>query len=360
MKANVLRMPLIKAAGILFIFSLLVYFTSTDPEATIWTSLGTIIVAGFTTVQWLVAMSLALVFSIAFLIGVFLGAVAVFNPGTSSRMYEGLRLRLIGWLAPINELWTNTFKSDNSEQLAALTALSEDLKTEIGTDIRAGQAGLQKLEKMQNDLIARIDTLTARLTTLEEATAELATNQQVEELGEELKTVVDSTAGMREVVDSLQKKVTETSSEVAAISPETILGDLPGRLEALEQEKPEQPAAVDLAPMEKKISEIQAEVASLKMNSTVPAAAPAEKEKDESEPENTAEAGDEGHRIFSYFDSQEDKTKVAELVASTLKKDMSYKQVMDLVAKGLGSNGKIITSHPSLSKDYIRQCRRNS
>jgi len=46
-------------------------------------------------------------------------------------------------------------------------------------------------------------------------------------------------------------------------------------------------------------------------------------------------------------------------VASTLKKDMSYKQVMDFVAKELGGNkGKIITSHPSLSKDYIRQCRR--
>ena len=327
MKANVLRMPLLKAAGILVIFSLLVYFTSTDPDASVWTSIGTIIVAAFITVQWLLAMAIGLTVCIAFLIAIFLGAVAVGDPAASSRMYEGLRRNVLTLLAPAIELWNSMAKSDSSEQLAALTTVSEDLQKEINAEVQAGQAAVRKMEKIQTDLTGMINGLASRLTALEETTAGLATGQQVEELSEELKTVVESTAGMQGVIDGLEKK------------------------------EPEQLAAVDLTPLEKKISELQAELAALKKTDSEPvAAAPAET----AESNKKAETAEEEHRIFSYFENDADRKKVAELVASTLKKDMSYKQVMDLVAKGLGSNGEIITSHPSLSKDYIRQCRRNS
>jgi hypothetical protein len=351
MKTNVLRMPLLKAAGILVIFSLLVYFTSTDPDASVWTSIGTIFVAAFTTVQWLLAMAIGLTVCIAVLIGIFLGAVAIGNPTAASSMYEGLRQDVLSYPAPLLELWNKAFTSDSGIQLGALTAMFEDLKNDIKADVQTGQAAISKMEQAQAGMISKIDSLASRLATLEKTTAGLATGQQVEELGEEVKTVVESTAGMREVVDNLQKTVKETADKAGQVSAENILGDLPARLEAL-----------DLASLEKNISDLQTELAAVKKSSTPPAPAAALAETTQTTPkaEPAQATKAEEHRIFSYFENDTDKKKVAELVASTLKKDMSYKQVIDLVAKGLGSNGEIITSHPSLSKDYIRLCRRNS
>ena len=373
MKSNVLRAPLIKSAIVLVIFSLLAYFTSTSPEGSVWNSIGTIFVFAFTTLQWVFALSIGLIICLAVLFGIFFGAVAMVNPASASRMYEGLRRTLLDWFTPV----INLFKSEREEQLAAaLETFGQSLKKEITADIQAARTVLQKT---QAELETKIGSLSSRLATLEESVTGLAAGEQVEALAEEVKGAVESAAELKSAVDSLKSNVEQTAKQVQEVSGEAILGDLPARIEALEQqEMPEPPAAVDITPLEKDIAGLQSELASVQqkaeeaLKAAVEAAeqpaAPAPTsepvaEEVNSEPEQDAsEAGeDDEHRIFSYFDDPADKKKVADLVASTLKKDMSYKQVMDFIAKELGGEkGEIITSHPSLSKDYIRQCRRSS
>jgi len=376
MKPSVLRAPLIKSAIVLVIFSLLVYFTGSSAEGSVWSAIGTIFITAFKTIQWLIGLSIALVVCIAVMIGIFFGAVAMINPSSSSRMYEGLRLTLIDWFQPL----VNALKSNHAEQLtSALDEFGGDLKKEINADIAATQ---NILKKNQAELENKLSSLSSRLTALEETTSGLAAAEQVDALGEEVKGAVDSAAEIKTALkgelDALKNTAEQTAKQIQEVSGEAILGELPARIEALEQQEiPEPPPAVDIAPLQKDITALQAELTAVQQKveealqaatkvaekPAVPASTsknePAEKESKKEKKSGEAEI--EEHRIFSYFDDPADKKKVTDLVASTLKKDMSYKQVMDYVAKELGgAKGEIITSHPSLSKDYIRQCRRSS
>ena len=345
MKPNVLRVPLVKSAIVLIVFSLLFYQTATTPDGSIWCSLGAIFVGALQAAQWLIGLSIGLVVCIAVLIAVFLGAAAMFNPASASRMFEALCSTLMDWFSPV----LNLFKSNHEEQLAiALEDFGQELKKEIGADIQAGQ---NELHKGQTKLTTAVNKLSSRLTTLEETAVTLAASEQVDALDEEIR-------GTATIVAELKGDVTALESKIAQAA-DTDIGDLPARIEALEQQEVEPAPAMDLSPLEEDIASLRSEFKAMQENDvSQPVAAPTT---DSEQPEPTA-TEEEEHRIFSYFDDPADKEKVAGTVASTLKKDMSYKQVMDLVAKELGggAKGKIFTTHPSLSKDYIRQCRRQS
>ena len=308
MKPNVLQAPLIKSAIVLVIFSLLFYFTSTSPEGSVWGSIGSIFIFAFRTIQWALALAIGLIVSLAVLIGIFFGAVALFNPASASRMYEGLRQTLLAWFAPLITLC----KSKREEKLAAaFDTFSQDLKKEFSSDIQAAQVDLKK---NQDELETKLSGLSSRLATFEEATTGLAAAEQVETMIGQVNDVVESTAVIKKSVDALE-------------------------------------SSIDFTGLEKNIAELQSELASVQqkteeaLQTATKAAAQAAQQSAAPVPAEKAQtAEEEEHRIFSYFDAA-DKKKVAGLVASTLKKDMSYKQVMDFVAKELGGNkGKIITS----------------
>ncbi len=366
MKPNVLRAPLINSAIVLVIFSLLAYLTSTSAEGSIWSSIGVIIVSTARAVQWAAALAIGLAISLSVLIGIFLGAVAMVNPGAASRMYEGLRRTLLNWFEPL----INLFKSDREEKLAAtLAEFGTEVKSEINTDIQAVQASLARV---QAELETKIAALSSRVNSLDETVASLATTEQVDAVAEEIGKTAETVTAVQASLDGLKTTVDQAAKQAREVSAEAILGDLPARIETLEQQEIPEPApAVDIAPLEKTVAGLQAELSelekkadqALELASAKPEPAPAAATKPAAKKtkKKAAEKKEEEHRIFSYFHDPEDKKKVAELVAATLKKDMSYKQAMEHVAKGLGGEkGAIITSHPSLSKDYIRQCRRKS
>ena len=322
-----MKTALIRSAVILGLFSLMVYFTTSAPDASVWTAMGTILMAAIRTIQWLIGMTIALTVSIAVLIGIFFGAVALSDSAAASRMYEGLRQTLLDKLMPA----ACKAAGLEQDQDIALTAFGDKLKTEIMADMKNGHA---IIKQSQADLAAKLTILTTRLTEIEETTAGQADAEQVTALADEVKESSQSLAGLTETITNLQSSVTGMTT----------------------QEVPEPAASVDLTSLEEAVSELKAELSSVKESIVV------QPEATESTPVNTPEkseeeAGEE-HRILSYFDEAADKEKVAAAVQSTLKKDMSYKQVINLVAEQLGgAKGEIISSHPTLIKEYIRYCR---
>ena len=91
MKNNMLVKPLIQSILILALPSLLLYLIASSPEATVWSSLGMIVIGGLRTLQWIIAMTLALIVCLAFLFAIFFGAVALFDREVSARMYGNLK-----------------------------------------------------------------------------------------------------------------------------------------------------------------------------------------------------------------------------------------------------------------------------
>ncbi len=371
MKSNQLRSPLISSAILLAVFSLIVYFTLTSPEGSVFNSFGSIVVLILRTVQLAIGLALALIVSLSVLIGIFLGAVALVNPSASSRMYEGLRQTIRSWLTPLAGL----FKSDKGEKFKEeLAAFGTTLKTEFSSMV----APIKKeLAEVQGSLETKVSTLRSKLSEVEESVADKASVEQVETITAEIAAVSETLTGTEASVKTLAAKV----EQVGASDPGQILGDLPSRLEALEQK--EDSEAVDLQPIEDKISALQAEInkvtqpleekiAALTSEITELKAALAEK-KSTAKPEVTATKEEQKsassatstpkvdgeHRLLSYFTDAAEKKKLADLVGQTLKKDMTYAQVTKFLIKKMGKEGgKIISEHPSLAKDYIRQCRR--
>jgi len=360
MKTNNLRKPLLWTAGILAFLLAMLAINIANPEATLLGSIGLIIMTVLRSLQWLLALALGVLFCLIFLFAVFFGAVALTNKKEAARMYGELLNTIAGWWQPaLNWLPQCDCKS---QPPVSFEPVRHELRQEVQVDIKAIQ---DQLHDTKDLLSAKVEQLSRRIDTLEEMTASMADSGQVESLRQEVKGAMDSLAGIQSAVDGMKSCVEQTAAQLHEAAPEKVLGDLPERLRTLE-ERPQ--PVFDITPLEKDIAVMQEELASVrekadKALSAVaepePAPAPEKEEDTASARQQAMPDGDtDEHRIFSYFDDPADKVKVAELVDASLDKNMNYKQVIDAVVKGLGpKKGKIISSHPSLIKDYIRSCR---
>lgn len=350
MKQNSLRTPLINSAVILVVFSLLVYFTVSSSGGTLWSSIGAIIVLIFRTAQWAIGLALGLLVCLAVLIGIFLGAVSLVNGASASRMYEGLRQTILYWLEPI----VSFFKSDKDAALqAGIDEMANTLRLDFTRMVRESQ---QKMTSVNGDLETKIGTLGSRLREIEEIAAHTASLEQLEAVNVEVSSASEALAANASMVKGLQDNVNKVVQQVGAIDAEQLLGDIPARIQTLEEQGVPEP--VDLNPLQSQITALQEEIEHLKAElkeakETPVAATVAEEAGEETEQEANK------HRLFSYFEEKEDQDKIAALVAETLKKDMTYAQITKYLIKEMGSErGKILEEHPSLVKDFIRQCRR--
>jgi len=369
MKSSQLRSPLIGSAIVLALFTLVVYFRLTTPDGSIVGSFGSIVILIVKSIQIIIGMGLALLVSMAVLVAIFLGAVALNNPAASSRMYEGLRSALASWLAPL----AGVIRSDRGEKLEQeMVSLKDGLKTDM---VRLVTPVKKELAVLQEAAEKKVTGLKNRLCEVEEGVAAKAS-------GEDLETLSGEIAGLTETVQGIESTLKELSGKIeqaGKVDTAEVLGDLPARMEALEQK--EIPAPVDLQPVEEKIdglaktiaeatrplqekiTALDGEIATLKEALAKPAqkaAAPAAKKAGPKKEAAPAPAkGEDEHRLLSYFEDPADKKKFKNLVVQTLKKDMTYAQVTKYLVKEMGKEkGKIISEHPALAKDYIRQCRR--
>jgi hypothetical protein len=386
MKKNMLSKPISYSILVLALFSLLLYLIAGNPEATVWSSLGVIIMGVLRTIQWIIAMALALLACLAFLFTIFFGAVALFDRNTSAKMYGNLKTLLLSWFPSFTEqcCCTSAQSSLKETETVAVEQECEAMNAEIN-NVR------EHLHTTRQVLTDKIDQLGSRIEKLEAMTTDMAGKQQLDDMSHKVQDAVDSLSGIQSAVSAMQSSVDQTTSQLQDISPDNILGDLPGRVQTLEEQQSvaEAPEPVDITPIQNDINIMQSELTQIKekadkalLAATDNAAAPiaqAVQAIQEEAPKSTPEPASapqpapqamptpaaskeekEEHRIFSYFDESADKEKLAALVASTLGKDMSYKHILNFLVKEFGPiKGKIISSHPSLSKDYIRQCRKN-
>ncbi|NLB06157.1 MAG: hypothetical protein GX835_04180 [Desulfobulbaceae bacterium] len=105
MKTNAMRTPLIKAGVVLLVFVLLAYLTSASPEGGVLDSVGLIIIGAFRLVQWAIAMIIGVAVCIAFLIGVFLFAVSLYDR-EAARSCMGRRRRRWRTCSPRSLPWS--------------------------------------------------------------------------------------------------------------------------------------------------------------------------------------------------------------------------------------------------------------
>ena len=265
MNANTMRTPLIKSAVVLLVFVLLAYLTSASPEGSVLGSIGMIIIGAFRLVQWALAMAIGLAVCIAFLIAIFLFAVAMVNKETAASMYAGVKQSVAVLLAPVFSC-LGSYKCKEAqcapsvqpvEAVAGNEQLKDDLQTIIADEVK-------KVTENQQVLSAQFTALNAQMQAMEEKSSGFAVAGQLDTIAGEIAASGKILGTVQATVTTLEGKLGDTVQQLQALTPEKILGDIPARLDKLEQPV----TGFDPQPLTESIQTLQKELEEIKKKST--------------------------------------------------------------------------------------------
>jgi len=344
MENNFLRGPLIKSLILLVIFFLLIYFTSTSSEGTVWNSLAIIFKGVFRVAQLGVGLVLALAFCLIVLSGIFLGAVAVVSKDSAAKMYEHLK-----------QMAANTFQFVQGRVGKDQSNSYEELKAEI---LAFFSNTLTEIKKNQAEYYLQFKSISERLRQLESVGLESSELKQLADLDQEFVVAKENIQAVQAGLQEVQVNCQNIEQQLKGITPEAIQGDFPQRLHELEKAILNREETNSI---KQQLELLQIEVDSLKAQATSvkEEVIPSEKKSSEKVLPDDKKSVTINHRINSYLPNQKECDRLAELVGQTLDKDMTYAQVVEFLTENLSKETAfIVGSHPSLLKDYIRQWRK--
>lgn len=327
MNNNILRTPLITSAVLLAVISLLVYLTATSSDGSLWNSLGTLLVGTFRVVQLGLGLIVALLFCLAVLSAIFLGGVAMVSRESAAKMADSLRRQVNDRLLLVRSLVIRDVPP-LGERVAGILASqwkAELLEKMEGTVAATREAQVHAVEK--------IERVERRLDRIEQHGA---MDIRLEDHDAQMQGIAGQVQQVREQMALLQGKVDELISGSDDKQVDAVLTDLGRRMDSLEK---------SMIPLQEELTRARETWAG--------------KEGSGKDPGREGETPPE-HRLFTYLEDKNMRTKVEDLVTETLDKNMSYDQVIDhLLAHSGKDTADILAVHPSLVKDYIRYRRNN-
>ena len=304
MENSEFRKPLIQSAAILFAVLILFAFISSSAAGgamAIFSGIGNLVL-------FLIGLAIALPFSIAVIIAIFLGAVALYSRETSAQMYSELKKNFSENIVTLKDKWSCSTGMSNQ---AYSTEEASQMKQGI-VQLEENSVVLQ--EKMQV-LKSDNSTLTENLASLTEQN--FALKGQLDEFGHAVDKLENSKNELHELVSALGIKIDA--------SQEADLKDQVSKFVILQSES------------NKNLEAIAARIDALETNL-----------------KQSPTAG-----IFSYIESDADQTVLIAKIEEAVSQEMTYAQIDDFLTENLSPElDKIIKDHPSLTKTYIRNLKR--
>lgn len=331
MKGNLLRAPLILTAVIISVASLLIYLTATSSEGSLWSSIGTLIMAAFKIIQLGLGLVVALIFCLAVLTGIFLACVALISRESAAKMLEELRQEISDKLLYVRSLVIRDHPSSGKK---VLHEFGEELKKEIQAEMDIS------LQSMRNNHAAA----TGYMEKMKEQLERIEINgnniqsliSRLEKHDDDLQALVAKTEGINTEVQKIQARIDKLSAEMKKEDVEPVVKALDQRIDEIKNQS---------TSLQDELVEIKDHIATIEAQTH-----------NESRPESVQEEP----RLFAHFSNKTMQKRVEELVTATLESDMSYSQVIDhLLEQTTGKTKEILAAHPSLTRDYIRFRREN-
>ena len=308
MEKSDFRKPLIQSAAILGgVFILFALISSSTAGGTGGGILAIISGIG-NLILFFIGLAIAIPFSIAVIIAIFLGAVALYSKETSTQMYSDLKKNFSENIVTLKDKWSCYGDGPSS-------IYSEEETNQM-------KQGIEQLEENSVALQGKIQGLTSdninlndNLKSLKEQNSVL--KEQLDELGQVVENLQISNKELDDLVSALSAKIDEEQA--------VDLKDKISKMELLQIES------------SKNLEAIAARINSL-----------------ETDIKQSPTAG-----IFSYIESDDDQTLFTTKVGEAVSQDMTYAQIDDYLTENLTPElDKIIKDHPSLTKTYIRNLRR--
>lgn len=343
MTNNMLRAPLLKSAVLLAAFSLIIYLTLSSPEGSVWSSLGAIFYAVFKAAQLGVGLVLALVLCFAVLGGIFFGCVAMISTESARKMYNDLQQFASDKAGPVKSL----IRTGGQQEAKGM---SREFAASLKNDIAVMNTSMENSIQAQRLLDERVAALQSRIEQIEEDESITKLSDWLRAEEEKRKDVQGALEQFDQQLHQMKAQMEDIGTKAQNVPSMDALQEIAGRTDALENRNRESSSSV---------SSLQEQVEALttKLESVKPVNTESEQKRgtEGSEQEKTSE-----HRLFSYIEDPGDKAKVQQLVADTLQAEMTYAQAAEHLTENVGKKtAKVLAEHPSLTKEYIRECRKN-
>ncbi len=311
------RKPLTQSAAILCgVVILIALISSSNPGAGIlafFSGIGSLILL-------LIGLSIALPFSIAILVAIFLGAVYLQSREQAAEMYTDLKKNLPSIFLPLTNRWSCCSKDSN-------TSISQEEQNIMEQEIT-------QLKENNVILENRIKGLDAENLAVKKNLSEITeqNSKKLTEITEHNSTLKEQLAELNQAMTKLQdseKELDKTISTLRAEFDQTNDSELKEQIAALQHLSTETNTNLD---------DIAERLAAIEID-------------DKQAPTSG---------IFSYIDKDADKHILIKAIQEAIAQEMTYAQIDEFLSTTLDSKlNKIVKDHPSLTKNYIRNMKRD-
>ena len=310
MNRNDFKNPLIQSGLILIGVFLLMAIVVSSPASGFFSGIFAIVVAFFKGLLFLIGLTIAVVCSIAVLIGVFLLATSFYSTEKYRYFYSQIKDQCITLYCSVRGCTDKREKDEKVEvsPVSVLSAVEEEEESGLKTQksISSIETRIRNLESGNKDLKNDLNKATELISSLSGAIDDI-----------------------KQTLSSAQKT---GKNHDTPVSPE--------RLENLETQLNEISDKVEQAKksVDNQVQAVQKELTELKGKCSVPEMISG---------------------ILSYIDSPEDREKLNETAEEAVSRGMTYSQADELFKKNLPPKiYKTLNAHPRLTKDFIRSIKK--
>jgi len=318
--------PLIQSGAILLLVFLLISIVAGSGSQGVLSSIGALISGIFSTVIFIIGLGIAIVVSIAVLVGVYLAAVYFYSADKGRNLVDQLKAALCSLYSKVKGTqlkakFTAPKTSESEPEPKAAAAARQSVEPAPVKQSPATQASAEPPAYNWTILESKIDSLDSRL-------SELA----------------QSSSANSEWISSLQKRFDELSVDVAGEEKLAAVVEthqkLSEQLQAIGTEV--EASSVNIQKLEQQFGEdlngLKEELAALHDKTSVPEVISG---------------------ILSYIDSAEDRDKITDKAKEAIARGMTYAQIDDFFKASLSPEVyQELAAHPRLTKDFLRSIKK--
>lgn len=342
MKNQELQSSLIKSGIFLVLCIFFIYAFAVDDSGGVVGTISSL----FSGIIFLIGLSFALAFSILVLVGIYFGILAMYGGDTCKNTFGELKSSL----ANSTNCITKHLSTGCCSPKPSPTSLNDNTIDLLREDQKVINNQVTDLKNSVTSFETSISTLSSTMTNIVEDIAAL--NEKVESVALKL----EEKATVASVEDSVKKLSDELNSTQSSLTPvNNKLLELEKSLSSFATENSNDEVTAVHELVTQTVSGLKDEI------STIKASVDALLEGDENTETSTDILDTEKHRILSYFTNDNDKKEFIALVEEAVGKEMTYAQIGEFLDDSLSEEAAVvIADHPSLTKDYIRECRQTS
>jgi len=318
--------PLIQSGAILLLVFLLISIVAGSGSQGVLSSIGALISGIFSTVIFIIGLGIAIVVSIAVLVGVYLAAVYFYSADKGRNLVDQLKAALCSLYSKVKGTqlkakFTAPKTSESEPEPKAAAAARQSVEPAPVKQSPATQASAEPPAYNWTILESKIDSLDSRL-------SELA----------------QSSSANSEWISSLQKRFDELSVDVAGEEKLAAVVEthqkLSEQLQAIGTEV--EASSENIQKLEQQFGEdlngLKEELAALHDKTSVPEVISG---------------------ILSYIDSAEDRDKITDKAKEAIARGMTYAQIDDFFKASLSPEVyQELAAHPRLTKDFLRSIKK--